>query len=62
MRFEFRFNLIGEFTMAFLRGQSRRVLKSRYTAAGQGQGFRRRFADGVNQGRVVQSWVKITQG
>ena len=49
MRFEFPFTLVGEYTMAFLTGQSRRVLKSWYTAAGQGQGFRRRFADGVNQ-------------
>ena len=49
MRFEFRFNLISQFTMAFLMGQSRRVLKSWHTAAGQGQGFRSRFADGVNQ-------------
>ena len=49
MRFEFPFNLVGEFTMAFLTDQSRRVLKSWYAAAGQGQGFRRCFADGVNQ-------------
>ena len=32
MRFEFLFTLIGKSTMDFLTGQSRRVLKSWYTA------------------------------
>ena len=37
MRFEFPFNLIGNSTMAFLTGQSWRVLKSWYTGGGREQ-------------------------
>ena len=35
--------------MAFLTGQSRRVLKSWYTGGDPDQGFRRCYADGLNQ-------------
>ena len=38
----------------FLTGQSWRVLKSGYTAGSPEQGFRRCFADGVNQ-RLISS-------
>ena len=38
--------------MAFLTGQSWRVLKSGYTGGGLEQGFRRCFADGLNQSLV----------
>ena len=47
--FEFPFILIGKWTMAFLTDQSWHVLKSRYTVGDLEQGFRRRFADGLNQ-------------
>ena len=40
--------------MVFLKGQSRRVLKSWYTSRDPEQGFRRRFTDGLNQAPVVQ--------
>ena len=40
MRFEFLFNPIGNSTMAFLTGQSSRVLKSGYTGRGLKQGLR----------------------
>ena len=49
MRFEFPLNLIAKLTMAFLTGQSWRVLKSRYTGGGLKQGFQCCFADGLNQ-------------
>ena len=39
MGFEFPFILIGKSTMAFLTGQSWRVLKSLYTGGGPEQGF-----------------------
>ena len=48
MRFEFPLNLIGKLTMAFLTGQSSRVLKSWYTGGGLKQGFQCCFADGLN--------------
>ena len=38
--------------MAFLTSQSWRVLKSWYTGGGSEQGFRRSFADGLNQSLV----------
>ena len=47
--FEFPFNLIGKSTMAFLTGQSWRLLKSWYTGGKPEQGFWRRFADGLNR-------------
>ena len=40
MRFEVLFNLIGKSTMAFLTGQSWRVLKSWYKGNGGGGGVR----------------------
>ena len=52
VRFEFLFNLIGKSTMALISGQSWRVLKSWYTSWGPEQGFRRCFADGLNQSLV----------
>ena len=52
MRFKFPFNLIGKSTMAFLTGQSWRVLKSWSTGGDLEQGFPRFFADGLNQGLV----------
>ena len=52
MSFEFSFILIGKSTMAFLTGQSRRILKSWYTGEGPEQGFWRFFADGLNQSLV----------
>ena len=48
------FILIGKSTMAFLTGQSRRVLKSWYTGGGPEQEFRRCFADEVNLAPFVQ--------
>ena len=38
--------------MAFLTDESWRVLKSWYTGGGTEQGFRRCFADGLNQSLV----------
>ena len=39
MRFEFPFNLVGRSTMAFLKGESWRVLKSWYTGGAQNKDF-----------------------
>ena len=47
MRFKFPFNLIGKSTMAFLTGQSWRVLKSWSTGGDLEQGFRRFFVSGA---------------
>ena len=44
-RFEFPFNLISKSTMAFLTGQSWRLLKSWYTGGDPEQGFWRCFAE-----------------
>ena len=55
VRFEFPFILIGKSTMAFLTGQSWRVLKSWYTGGGPEQGFRRCFADRLNQSLVLSA-------
>ena len=52
VHFEFPFNLIGKSTLAFLIGQSWRVLKSWYTGGGLEQGFWRCFVDGLNQSLV----------
>ena len=52
MLFEFLFILIGKSTMAFLTGQSWRVLKSWCTGGSLEQGFWRCFADGRNQSLV----------
>ena len=52
MRFEFLFILIGKSTMAFLTGQSWRVLKSWCTGGSLEEGFWRCFADGRNQSLV----------
>ena len=46
--FEFPFILIGKWTKTFLTGQSWHGIKSRYTVGDPEQGFRRRFADGLN--------------
>ena len=58
MRFEFPFILIGKSTMNFLAGQSWHVFKSWYTGGGP-EGFRRCFADGLNQS-LVSSVVQAT--
>ena len=52
VRFEFPFILIGKRTMAFLTGQSWRVLKSWCTGGRPEQEFRNCFADGLNQSLV----------
>ena len=49
MCFECLFKVIGKSTVAFLTAQSCCVLKSWYTGGGPGQGFQRRFADGLKQ-------------
>ena len=49
---EFPFILIGKSSMAFLTGQSWRVLEFSYTAGGAAQGFRRCFTDGLHQNLV----------
>ena len=41
--------------MAFLTGQSWRALKSWYSVGGPEQGFRRCFADGLNQSLVLSA-------
>ena len=61
MRFEFPFILIGKSTMAFLTGQSRRVLKSLYKGGSLEQGLRHCFADGLNQS-LVSSVAQATNG
>ena len=58
MHFEFLFILIGKSTMAFLTGQSRRVLKSWFTGGDPDQRFRRCFVDGLNQS-LVSSVVQV---
>ena len=50
--FEFPFNLIGKSTMAFLTGQSWRVLKSGYAGGHPEHGFWRCFVNGLNQSLV----------
>ena len=50
--FKFPFILIGKSTMAFLKSQSWRGLRSWYTRGGPEQGFQRCFADGLNQSLV----------
>ena len=55
VRFELPFILIGKSTMALLTGQSWRILKSWYTGGGLKQGFRRCFADGLNQSLVLSA-------
>ena len=60
MRFKFPSNLIGKSTMAFLTGQSWRVLESWYTGGDPEQGFRRCFADGLNQSQPsISSFSEI---
>ena len=46
-------------TKPFLTGQSWRVLKSGYTAGSPEQGFRRCFADGVNQS-LISSALRLS--
>ena len=56
MRFEFPFNLIGKSTMAFLSGQSWRVLKFWYTGGeGGGGGQNKDFGD-VSSARRVKHY------
>ena len=55
VRFEFLFILIGQSIMAFLTGQSWRVLRFWCTGWGSEQGFRRRFADSLPRGRFSGS-------
>ena len=62
MRFKFPFNLIGKSTMAFLTGQSWHVIKSWYTGGNLEQGFRRCFADGLNQSQPSVSSFSETPG
>ena len=50
------FNLIGKSTIAFLIGQSCRVLKSWYTGGCPKQGFRCCFADKLNQSLISSVW------
>ena len=52
VHFEFPFNLIGKSTLAFLIGQSWRVLKSWYTGGSLERGFRCCSVDGLNQSLV----------
>ena len=64
---ELPFILIGKWTVAFLTGQSWRLLKSWYTVGGPEQGFQRCFAEGLNQSlvlSVVQASINLrkTQG
>ena len=49
----FHFNLIGKSTMAFLTGQSWRILKSWYRGGSLEKGFRRCFADVLNKSLVL---------
>ena len=51
-RFEFPFILKGKSTMAFLTGQTWCVLKYWFTSGSLEQGFRRCFADRLNQSLV----------
>ena len=53
------FNLIGKSTMAFLTGQSQRVIKSWYTGDGPEQGFLRCFTDGPSSVCVASSKSSI---
>ena len=48
-------------TKPFLTGQSWRVLKSGYTAGSPEQGFRRCFADGVNQSLISSARRLVSQ-
>ena len=60
MRFKFPSNLIGKSKMAFFTGQSWRVLESWYTGGDPEQGFRRCFADGLNQSQPsISSFSEI---
>ena len=47
VRFEFPYTLIGILTMTYLKGQSRRVIKSWYIGGGPEQRFRLCFAEGL---------------
>ena len=48
--------------MALLTGQSWCALKSWYTAGGPEQGFRRCFADGLNQSSVLSEAQARSKG
>ena len=50
----------GKSTMAVLTGQSWSLLKSWYTGGDPEQGFRRCFADGLNQS-LVRLWRRLNQ-
>ena len=49
IQFELPFKLSSKSTMAVLKGQSWRILKSCYTGVGLQQEFPRYFVDGLNQ-------------
>ena len=59
MHFEFPSILIDKSTMAFLTGQSWRVLKCWYTGGGPEEGFQRCCADGLNK-RLISSSAQAT--
>ena len=59
MHFEFPSILIDKSTMAFLTGQSWRVLKCWYTGGGPEQGFQRCCADRLNK-RLISSSAQAT--
>ena len=53
VHFKFCFIFVGKLTMAFLTGQSQRLLKSWYSAWGPEQGFWCCFTEGLNKSLVV---------
>ena len=61
-RLEFPFVLICKSTMAFLTGQSWRVIKSWYTGGVLDQEFRRCFADGLSQSSVSSVVLACSAG
>ena len=54
--------LINMLTMAFLKGQSWHILKSRYTSGGVERGFRPCSTDGLDQSLVLICGVSDVQG
>ena len=58
MRFEFPFNLISKWAMAFFNSPT----IARIQSEGQEKGFRRWFADRLNQALVVQKVDKLSTG
>ena len=65
VRFEFSLIMTAKWTMAFLTGQTWRVLKSWYTGGDPEQEFLNCFADGLNQTLVstvaqASEWLNCT--